>query len=163
MLVELVSVAETGAAGGVVGVFVGTELEGGKEVYRLERHLQKAIFGDVYEVRGLTSGRHLAVKDTFGDDDRHYVITDLASGGDLMEALQIHSDGFQEDQAKLLILDAARGLASLHMRGLAMQDVTLENMLLFVEPDGQWQVRVCDPGQVGSPRAGTSLFLSKRR
>jgi len=166
---------------------VGTELEGGKEVYRLERHLQKAIFGDVYEVRGLTSGRHLAVKvteldkmrlqathqalcesplcevrfvemmkgldnvlqleDTFGDDDRHYVITDLASGGDLMEALQIHSDGFQEDQAKLLILDAARGLASLHMRGLAMQDVTLENMLLFVEPDGQWQVRVCDPGQ----------------
>lgn len=166
---------------------VGAELEGGKEVYRLERHLQKAIFGDVYEVRALTSGRRLAVKvtelekmrlqathqalcesplcevrfvemmkgldnvlqleDTFGDDDRHYVITDLASGGDLMEALQIHRDGFQEDQAKLLILDAARGLASLHMRGLAMQDVTLENMLLFVEPDGQWQVRVCDPGQ----------------
>jgi len=87
------------------------------------------------------------LEDTFGDDDRHYVVMDLAKGGDLMEAMQVHRFGFQEEQAKLLILDVARGLASLHMRGLAMQDVTLENMLLFIEEDGQWQVRVGDPGQ----------------
>ena len=41
---------------------------------------------------------------------------------------------------------ALRGLASLHLRGLAMQDVSLENMLLFVD-ESSWQVRVGDPGQ----------------
>ena len=165
---------------------VGTELHG-KEPYRIERHLQKAIFGDVFEAVGLETDRRLAVKvtelekmrlqakhqalvesplceirfaemmkgldnviqleDTFGDDDRHYVVTELARGGDLMESLQLHRNGFQEEHAKELILDVARGLASLHMRGLAMQDVSLENMLLFIEDDGQWQVRVGDPGQ----------------
>ncbi|CAK8999432.1 unnamed protein product [Durusdinium trenchii] len=139
---------------------VGTELHG-KEPYRIERHLQKAIFGDVFEVLGLESQRRLAVKvtelekmrlqakhqalvesplceirfaemmkgldnviqleDTFGDDDRHYVVMELASGGDLMEALELRHSGFQEEHAKKLILDVARGLASLHMRGLAMQ------------------------------------------
>ncbi|CAL1166582.1 unnamed protein product [Cladocopium goreaui] len=166
---------------------VGTELQGGKEPYRIERHLQKAIFGDVFEAVGLETERRLAVKvtelekmrlqakhqalvesplceirfaemmkgldnvmqleDTFGDDDRHYVVMELAAGGDLMEALQSHRTGFQEEQAKEMILDAARGLASLHMRGLAVQDVSLENMLLFLDEDGQWQVRVGDPGQ----------------
>jgi len=165
---------------------VGTELHG-KEPYRIERHLQKAIFGDVFEAVGLETDRRPAVKvtelekmrlqakhqalvesplceirfaemmkgldnviqleDTFGDDDRHYVVTELARGGDLMESLQLHRNGFQEEHAKELILDVARGLASLHMRGLAMQDVSLENMLLFIEDDGQWQVRVGDPGQ----------------
>lgn len=165
---------------------VGTELHG-KEPYRIERHLQKAIFGDVFEAVGLETDRRLAVKvtelekmrlqakhqalvesplceirfaemmkgldnviqleDTFGDDDRHYVVTELARGGDLMESLQLHRNGFQEEHAKDLILDVARGLASLHMRGLAMQDVSLENMLLFIDDDGQWQVRVGDPGQ----------------
>jgi len=39
------------------------------------------------------------------------------------------------------------GLATLHLRGLAMQDVSVENMLLYELEDGQWKVKVCDPGQ----------------
>ncbi|CAJ1447121.1 unnamed protein product [Effrenium voratum] len=183
---------------------VGTELDGGKELYRIEKHLQKAIFGDVFEAKGLDTGRRLAIKvtelekmrlqakhqalcesplceirfaemmkgldnvvqleDTFGDDDRHYVVMELATGGDLMEALQLHRNGFEEEQAKQLVLDAARGLASLHMRGLAMQDVSLENMLLFIDDEGQWQVRVGDPGQavafVMDPATGQEKHVS---
>ncbi|CAK8999407.1 unnamed protein product, partial [Durusdinium trenchii] len=182
---------------------VGTELHG-KEPYRIERHLQKAIFGDVFEVLGLESQRRLAVKvtelekmrlqakhqalvesplceirfaemmkgldnviqleDTFGDDDRHYVVMELASGGDLMEALELRHSGFQEEHAKKLILDVARGLASLHMRGLAMQDVSLENMLIFLDDEEQWQVRVGDPGQavafVMDPATGQEKVVS---
>lgn len=37
---------------------------------------------------------------------------DLATGGDLMEALGAHPHGFQEEQAKQLILDVARGASS---------------------------------------------------
>lgn len=29
----------------------------------------------------------------------------------------------------------------------AVQDVSLENMLLYPRGDGEWQVRLCDPGQ----------------
>mmetsp|Transcript_50740 Transcript_50740/g.162383 ORF Transcript_50740/g.162383 Transcript_50740/m.162383 type:complete len:832 (-) Transcript_50740:110-2605(-) len=167
------------------------DIVGGREVYRIEQHLQKAIFGDVFAARGLTSGRSFAVKvldremvrrfgnlqrqdnqfceaplcevrfreimrglehvvqmeDHFGDQFHHFVVSELASGGDLLEALRLRPSGFKERQARPLIMEAAKGLHSLHQRGLAMQDVSLENMLLYVLDDGSWQARVCDPGQ----------------
>ncbi|CAE7524268.1 Stk33, partial [Symbiodinium natans] len=137
-----------------LGFWVGTELDGGKELYRLERHLQKAIFGDVYEALALSTGRRLAVKVTELEKMRlqakHQTLCESPlceiRFAEMMKGLD-NVLQLEEDQAKLLILDVARGLASLHMRGLAMQDVTLENMLLFVDEDGQWQVRVGDPGQ----------------
>mmetsp|Transcript_62873 Transcript_62873/g.182386 ORF Transcript_62873/g.182386 Transcript_62873/m.182386 type:complete len:740 (+) Transcript_62873:64-2283(+) len=171
-------------------ITVGYEIEGGNEVYYIERHLQNAIFGDVFEATGLTSGRSFAVKvldqdmisrfaklqqdhqfcesplcevrfaevmsgldnvvqleDHFADEFYHYVVSELASHGDLLEALRQTPGGFDEDQAQMLVLGAAQGIAQLHERGLAMQDVSLENLLLHVFDDGQWQVRICDPGQ----------------
>lgn len=168
----------------------GQEITGGREAYRIERHLQKAIFGDVYAAIGLASGRQYAVKvldremvarfgtlekdnqfcesplcevryvdlmrdldhvvqleDHFADQCYHFVVSELASGGDLLEALRLRPSGFKERQAQPLIREAAKGLLSLHQRGLAMQDVSLENMLLYVLDDGTWQVRICDPGQ----------------
>jgi len=177
------------------------EISGGREIYRIERHLQKAIFGDVYAATGLTSAREFAVKvldkemvsrfaslhqdnqfcesplcevvyveimrgldhvvqleDHFGDQYYHFVVSELASGGDLLEALRLRPNGFKERQAQPLIREAAKGLLNLHQRGLAMQDVSLENMLLYVLEDGTWQVRVCDPGQAVTfevdPRSG---------
>jgi len=177
----------------VVDASVGKELHGGREVYRIDRHLQKAIFGDVWEATGTSSGLKFAVKvlerrmvqrfeslvnqdldhqfcesplcevrydelmrgleyvvqleDHFSDRDHHFVISELATGGDLLEALRLRTGGFKERQAQALIREAAKGLTSLHQRGLAMQDVSLENMLLYVLEDGSWRVRVCDPGQ----------------
>jgi len=179
----------------------GQDITGGSETYRIERHLQKAIFGDVYAASGLTTGRQFAVKvldremvarfgtlqqdnqfcesplcevryveimqgldhvvqleDHFGDQCYHFVVSELASGGDLLEALRLRPNGFKERQAQPLIREAAKGLLSLHQRGLAMQDVSLENMLLYVLEDGSWQVRICDPGQAATfetdPRNG---------
>mmetsp|Transcript_62874 Transcript_62874/g.182396 ORF Transcript_62874/g.182396 Transcript_62874/m.182396 type:complete len:737 (+) Transcript_62874:64-2274(+) len=172
-------------------IAAGYEIEGGSEVYYVERHLQNAIFGDVFEATGLTTGRSYAVKvldqeminrfaqlqqedhqfcesplcevrfaeimrglenvvqleDHFADEFYHYVVSELASHGDLLEALRQTPGGFDEDQAQMLVLGAAQGIAQLHERGLAMQDVSLENLLLHVFDDGQWQVRICDPGQ----------------
>lgn len=168
---------------------VGPNITGTVEEYRLERRLQKGLFGGVYEARGLTSGRGLAVKvlhrselhraqrasslefcevplsevkykdvmanhenvmaveDHFQDQYCHYIVFELARGGDLLEALKLRPNGFEERHAQFLIGQAARGLALLHRRQLAMQDVSLENMLLHVLEDGRYQVKVCDPGQ----------------
>jgi len=169
----------------------GCEIIGGLEVYRIDQHLQKAIFGDVFSATGLASGRHFAIKvldrglvqrfsdlqiedhqfcesplsevqyaemmegldnvvqleDHFSDDSSHFIVSNLAVGGDLLEALRLRPGGFEELQAREAVRGTATGLASLHQRGMAMQDVSLENCLVFVLPNEEWSVHVCDPGQ----------------
>jgi len=166
-------------------------VSGGREEYRVLRHLQKAIFGDVFEAIGLSSGRSFAIKvadlgimnrfrqlqhtdyhfcecplsevkfaesmkgldcvlqleDSFADDQCHFLVSSFAAGGDLLEALRLRGCGFPEKEVQLLIRDAAIGLTSLHLRGIAMQDVSLENMLLDIREDGTRRVKICDPGQ----------------
>lgn len=89
----------------------------------------------------------MQVEDHFEDQYCHYIVFELARGGDLLEALKLKPNGFEESQAQFLIGQAARGLACLHDRHLAMQDVSLENMLMHVLDNGQFQVKICDPGQ----------------
>eukprot|EP00929_Paragymnodinium_shiwhaense_P008902 TRINITY_DN112890_c0_g1_i1.p1 TRINITY_DN112890_c0_g1~~TRINITY_DN112890_c0_g1_i1.p1 ORF type:complete len:759 (+),score=134.49 TRINITY_DN112890_c0_g1_i1:66-2279(+) len=176
-------------ANGVVPKVVGPNVKGKREEYQLVRRLQSALFGGVYEAKGLSSGRDFAIKvlhkselskasesnsiefcevplseirfadlmrghehvmeaeEHFEDAYCFYVVFDLARGGDLLEALKQKPHGFDEAQAQFLIRQAAEGLAYLHKRRVAMQDVSLENMLLHVTPNGQYSVKICDPGQ----------------
>ncbi|XP_026194107.1 uncharacterized protein LOC34620911, partial [Cyclospora cayetanensis] len=76
--------------------------------------------------------------------------------------------GLSEGVARRLLYQALLGLSSLHRRGIALQDFSLENCLLFVSPpansrpqhtdasqyegclpEDDWEVtvKVCDPGQ----------------
>jgi len=169
---------------------VGPNVKGHREEYQLVRRLQSALFGGVYEAKGLSSGRDFAIKvlhkselskaqesnsiefcevplseirfaelmrgdqhvmepeEHFEDAYCFYVVFELARGGDLLEALKQKPHGFDEPHAQFLIMQAAKGLAYLHGRRVAMQDVSLENMLLHVdEASGYYQVKVCDPGQ----------------
>merc|ERR1711988_638228 len=41
---------------------VGSNVTGGREVYKIDRHLHKAIFGHIYVVVGLSSSRNYALK-----------------------------------------------------------------------------------------------------
>jgi len=175
---------------------VGPDIKGNNEIFQLSKSLQTALFGGVYEARGLSSGGHYAVKvlhkselkratkhanssdfceiplselrfqsqmtglphvaevvDSFEDEWCHYIVFPLAEGGDLLEALKKKSFGFNEANAIYLIRQAAQGLASLHERNLAMQDVSLENMLVFSShgpggpPTSTSTIKICDPGQ----------------
>mmetsp|Transcript_16188 Transcript_16188/g.41268 ORF Transcript_16188/g.41268 Transcript_16188/m.41268 type:complete len:586 (+) Transcript_16188:404-2161(+) len=75
------------------------------------------------------------------------MVSELAHGGDLLEALKTKPYGFDEAQARYLVRQACEGIALLHNKGLSLQDVSLENMLLFCDEDGALSVRLCDPGQ----------------
>lgn len=179
-----------GHSNGVMPKVVGPNVQGNREEYQLVRRLQSALFGGVYEAKGLTSNRDFAIKvlhkseltkaqesssiefcevplseirfaelmrghehvmeaeEHFEDAYCFYVVFELARGGDLLEALKQKPHGFDEAHAQFLIKQAARGLAFLHERKVAMQDVSLENMLLHVqESTGHYQVKICDPGQ----------------
>eukprot|EP00397_Hematodinium_sp_SG-2012_P016579 GEMP01016921.1.p1 GENE.GEMP01016921.1~~GEMP01016921.1.p1 ORF type:complete len:759 (+),score=112.96 GEMP01016921.1:162-2279(+) len=168
---------------------VGPDIEGRFEVYQLSKSLQTALFGGVYEARGLSSDKLFAIKvlhkselnraakhpnqdfcevplselrfqtemsrlanvvevvDSFEDQWCHYIVFDLGGGGDLLEALKKKPFGFAEQNAQYLIRMAAQGIASLHNRNLAMQDVSLENMLLFADECSRAVIKICDPGQ----------------
>lgn len=175
---------------GAMPKVVGPNVQGNREEYQLVRRLQSALFGGVYEAKGLSSNRDFAIKvlhkseltkaqestsiefcevplseirfaelmrghehvmepeEHFEDSYCFYVVFELCRGGDLLEALKQKPHGFDEAHAQYLIKQAAKGLAFLHERHVAMQDVSLENMLLHVQENtGHYQVKVCDPGQ----------------
>eukprot|EP00927_Polykrikos_kofoidii_P003367 TRINITY_DN11333_c0_g1_i1.p1 TRINITY_DN11333_c0_g1~~TRINITY_DN11333_c0_g1_i1.p1 ORF type:complete len:969 (-),score=145.83 TRINITY_DN11333_c0_g1_i1:194-3058(-) len=182
--------SSTAQPNGAAPKVVGPNIKGNREEYQLVRRLQSALFGGVYEAKGLTSNREFAIKvlhrseltkaqesnsiefcevplseihfaermrghehvmeaeEHFEDAYCFYVVFELARGGDLLEALKQKPTGFDEGHAQFLIKQAAKGLGFLHQRCCAMQDVSLENMLLHVdESTGQYSVKVCDPGQ----------------
>jgi len=169
---------------------VGPNVMGKREEYQLTRHLMSALFGGVYEAKGLSSGKDFAIKvlhksevsrteelrsiefcevplsevrfaelmkghehvmepeEYFEDGFCFYVVFQLARGGDLLEALKKKPHGFDECHAQYFIKQAAKGLAFLHGRRVAMQDVSLENMLLHVNEESlTFTVKLCDPGQ----------------
>mmetsp|Transcript_46058 Transcript_46058/g.71904 ORF Transcript_46058/g.71904 Transcript_46058/m.71904 type:complete len:788 (-) Transcript_46058:109-2472(-) len=180
----------TAHSNGSMPKVVGPNVQGKREEYQLVRRLQSALFGGVYEAKGLSSGRDFAIKvlhkseltkaqesnsiefcevplseikfaehmrghphvmeaeEHFEDAYCFYVVFELARGGDLLEALKQKPHGFDEAHAQFLIKQAVQGMALLHERRVAMQDVSLENMLLHVqETTGHYQVKICDPGQ----------------
>jgi len=180
----------TGGFRNQASVQVGPNVQGNREGYQLVRRLQGALFGGVYEAKGLTSNKDFAIKilykskvtkaqelnsiefcevplneisfaermrghkhvmeleEHFEDEYCFYVVSELCRGGDLLEALRQKRRGFDEARAQYLIKQAALGLAFLHERHVAMQDVSLENLLLNVQRStGHYEVKVCDPGQ----------------
>jgi len=109
-----------------------------------EKPLREVVFAD--HMRGLP--HVVQLEDHFSHHSRHFLVFNLAAGGDLFELLKARAVGFPEDQVQDLIRQAACGLAGLHNRGLAMQDVSLENMLVDWESHrSRWHLRLCDPGQ----------------
>ncbi|CAD7948234.1 unnamed protein product [Amoebophrya sp. A120] len=86
------------------------------------------------------------VHEAFEDEYCHYIVFELAAKGDLLEALKTKPDGFPEQQCRFLMRQAALGLAALHDQKMAMQDVSLENLLIFVYGDTV-RIKICDPGQ----------------
>ena len=89
----------------------------------------------------------VSIHEAFEDEFCHYIVFELAKAGDLLEALKLKPDGFSEQQCRFMIRQATKGLAKLHDRRVAMQDVSLENMLIFVYDLEGIRIKVCDPGQ----------------
>lgn len=79
------------------------------------------------------------------DPFAHYCVFPLAVT-DAFEEM-VRRDGFSEHEGARVIQQAMRGVAFLHAKRLAHQDLSLENLLLFRAESNEWQVRIADPGQ----------------
>uniref|UniRef100_A0A7S4C3B9 Protein kinase domain-containing protein n=1 Tax=Chrysotila carterae TaxID=13221 RepID=A0A7S4C3B9_CHRCT len=67
---------------------------------------------------------------TFQDRDHLYFVLELATGGDLFEALQAKGGRFPEDWARFYVGAVALGLRHMHFVGYVYRDLKPENILL---------------------------------
>ncbi|KAH0482490.1 MAG: uncharacterized protein KVP18_004312 [Porospora cf. gigantea A] len=65
----------------------------------------------------------------------------------MLELLRHYPTGIPEHFAKGLVWQILQGIDYCHEQHLAIQDFSLENCLLFLNPDRTYCVKVCDPGQ----------------
>ena len=84
----------------------------------------------------------------FEDVRAHYIVMPFARGSDMLEMLKRHPEGFDEPTARHIVRQAVSAVDYLHKNQVALQDISLENFLLSVNPvSGFFEVKLCDPGQ----------------
>jgi serine/threonine protein kinase len=98
----------------------------------------------------------------FEDSRAHYVVMPFARGSDMLEMLKRRPEGLDEPTSRCIFRQAISAVAYLHENNVALQDISLENFLLFVNPvSGLFEVRICDPGQAVTfqTRGGVELLV----
>ena len=105
--------------------------------------------------------------DLLEDRDRIYVVQELMSDGNLMEALQTMSDEgipFTERDAANLILGMLKGLNYMHKTNYIHRDIKLENIMVLKTEDKIGKViffpSITDFGMAKSMKPGEKEELS---
>jgi len=87
------------------------------------------------------------------ENDRRYIIYELAEGGDLFDRLDSTTNTISRRTCRRYLHEAAQALTHCHLRGIVHADVKLENMVL----DKSDTLKLCDfglAGSVGEKRSG---------
>ena len=131
-----------------------TEKQTGKK-YAL-KILSKKTINNLCQFQGLTFSTELVVlrkirhpnivslHDIYESKDELFIITDLATGGELFDQL-LHKGSYTEEDAANLIKQILEGVAYLHDLGIVHRDLKPENLLFKDESENSdicWYVRV---------------------
>jgi serine/threonine-protein kinase len=76
-----------------------------------------------------------------------FLVMELMTGADLAHVIQRHG-ALEPDIAVAIILDACRGLAAAHRKGMIHRDIKPGNIFLHDLPGGSVRAKVCDFGVV---------------
>ncbi|KAI9173091.1 Calmodulin-dependent protein kinase cmk2 [Blastocladiella emersonii ATCC 22665] len=100
------------------------------------------------ELASLERVRHVPhivhLVDHFESRTRHYLVCELALGGEVFDRI-VDCGRFTEYDAAMLIRNVVEGIASAHARGIVHRDLKPEN-LLFRSPDDLHDVMIADFG-----------------
>ena len=82
-----------------------------------------------------------------------YVITELATGGDLFSLLLRYNtlDGWG---IRSIVRQVLRSVAYIHSKGVAHRDIKPENILCGVTPQAPYRIMLSDFGDSGIARSG---------
>mmetsp|Transcript_19179 Transcript_19179/g.50103 ORF Transcript_19179/g.50103 Transcript_19179/m.50103 type:complete len:328 (-) Transcript_19179:157-1140(-) len=138
---------KTLGTGGFSVVKLGTEKESGTEwavkIMTLpkpgqkpteEQNTREEIF---YEIDILCHLKHpsvMGLKEYFEEEDKVYLVTELLTGGELLDAV-IDCGNYTEEDARQVFVQMIKGIQYLHSKNIVHRDLKLENLLLSSKGD----------------------------
>eukprot|EP00210_Caulerpa_lentillifera_P006126 g5853.t1 len=96
----------------------------------------------------------LYLKEFFIEGNKVYLITELLTGGELLEAVLEHGN-YSEADARSCFRQVLKGIAYLHSKGIVHRDLKLEN-LMFTSDEAIPKVKIVDFGLAKSLQKGTN-------
>lgn len=101
-----------------------------KKKFALNPSLRKdQLLDEVRVMKSLIHPNILAIKDIFESDDYMYLVLELATGGDLFDAV-VNKQFYPEDEAREVFGQLASAVGYLHDQGIAHRDLKPENILM---------------------------------
>lgn len=117
------------------------------------------IFKEIEILCGLEHKNVLYLKEFFEDENKVYLITELLTGGELLDAV-LERGQYSEADARLCFVQLLEGIAYLHSEGVAHRDLKLENLLLAT-PDDITHIKIADFGlaKLTTPQNGSMMTI----
>ncbi|GLI71611.1 hypothetical protein VaNZ11_016876 [Volvox africanus] len=105
----------------------------GQEVGENE-NTREDIFKEIDLLCGMNHENVIFLKEYFEEGNKVYLITELLTGGELLEAV-LKRGSYTEAEARLCFVQVLRGIEYLHSKNVVHRDLKLENLLLAKQED----------------------------
>lgn len=102
------------------------------------------VFREIEILCGMEHENVMCMKEFYTEKDRVYLITELLTGGELLDAV-VERGIYSEADACLCFKQLVSGIAYLHSKGVVHRDLKLENLLL-ASPDDITHIKIVDFG-----------------
>eukprot|EP00775_Hariotina_reticulata_P006898 gene6898-7114_t len=102
------------------------------------------IFKEIDILCGLNHENVVYLKEYFEEGNKVYLITELVTGGELLEAV-LQRGSYSESEARLAFVQLLKGIQYLHSKNVVHRDLKLENLLL-ASPAEITNVKIADFG-----------------
>uniref|UniRef100_A0A7S0RK68 Protein kinase domain-containing protein n=1 Tax=Pyramimonas obovata TaxID=1411642 RepID=A0A7S0RK68_9CHLO len=99
-----------------------------------EQGQRDEIFKEINILAEMDHNNIIRLKEFFEDSDRVYLITELLTGGELLDAV-LERGTYSEADARLCFSHLLQGVGYLHDKGIVHRDLKLENLLLKSKGD----------------------------
>eukprot|EP01119_Soliformovum_irregulare_P001245 TRINITY_DN10970_c0_g1_i1.p1 TRINITY_DN10970_c0_g1~~TRINITY_DN10970_c0_g1_i1.p1 ORF type:complete len:302 (-),score=61.82 TRINITY_DN10970_c0_g1_i1:63-860(-) len=80
------------------------------------------------------------------DDENAYLLMEYVDGCDLYELLQLHQGALSEGGAREVFIQIIQAMTVIHANGIAHRDLKLENIMVAMSSNAEFEVKIIDFG-----------------
>jgi len=123
-----------------------------KKEYLNNERSKKKVMQEYSNLKHLRHPNVIRLHENFETDKRILIVTELCSGGDLLNYVKIRKR-LPEPMAKFVFKQLIKGLQHCHNRGVVHRDIKLDNILL----NSSGELKICDFGVSRMVRRGERI------